>query len=104
MAKKQQDLTNIFAKTAAPGAAQPASAASVENWGFDLDSGLIRSMGIGLKDGEVRALEQVAARYGITRNAVGRIAVRYFLREVEAGHVHMSDYVETTTTKTAKMP
>lgn len=104
MAKKPQDLTNIFAKTAAPTTNQPTSPASAEGWGFDLDSGLIRSMGIGLKDGEVRALEAVAARYGIKRNAVGRIAVRYFLREVEAGRVSMGDYVETTTTKTAKLP
>jgi len=100
MAKKQQDLTNIFAKT---GAAQP-SPATAHAWDFDLDDGLIRSMGIGLKDGEVKALETVAARYGIKRNAVGRIAVRFFLREIEAGRVNMGDYVETTTTKSPRLP
>ena len=106
MARKQPDMKGLFSKTEAPSAtppapsAPPAEAAPV----YDLDAGVIRAMGVGLKTGEAEALADIAHRHGLTRNALGRIAVRYFLREVIAGRVDVNDYIKTTTTKTTRLP
>jgi hypothetical protein len=88
MAKKQ-DLNDIFAPTGA----QPANPAAADN--SDLDQGNVRPLGVGLRIGEVAALDQIAARYGIARNALLRFAVRWFILQWRAGKVDLSGQVET---------
>ena len=80
------DKLNIFAKTE-PGAG-PATDSS------DLDSGNVRPLGVGLRAGEVAALDQIANQYGVARNALLRFAVRYFILQFRAGKVDISGQVE----------
>lgn len=101
MARKQPDMKGLFTKTEAPSATPPAPEAPPA---YDLDAGVIRAMGVGLKTGEAAALADIARRHGLTRNALGRIAVRYFLREVIAGRVDVNSFIRTTTTKTTRLP
>jgi hypothetical protein len=89
MARKKPDLTDIFAKTTG----QQGEEAS-EN--PDLDEGRIVSAGVGIKEGELRAIESIAAGLGkgITKNAVMRFALRWFILQVRAGNVDLSGFVE----------
>lgn len=64
---------------------------------YDLDAGVIRAMGVGLKTGEADALADIAKRHGTTRNALTRIAIRYFLREVIAGRVDVDRFFKAET-------
>lgn len=84
MAKKQ-NLTDIFAKT------EP-SESQADN--SDLDEGNIRATGIGLRAGELRALDDMAARLGIARNALLRFAVRWFIVQYRTGKVDPGQYLE----------
>lgn len=90
MAKKP-DLTDIFTSTAGAQPAAPQAAAD----NSDLDAGNIRPLGVGLRAGEVEALDNIAAKYGIARNALLRFAVRYFILQFRAGKVDLTDQVET---------
>ena len=94
-------MKGLFTKTEAPSAPPPAAEAPPA---YDLDAGVIRAMGVGLKTGEAEALADIARRHGLTRNALGRIAIRYFLREVIAGRVDVGQFFETKTTKRPKLP
>ncbi len=78
MAKK----LNVFSKT------EPEPGAS-----FALDSGHVRPVGIGLRDGEIAALDTIAGGYGLSRGSLMRIALRLFIRSYEAGQVDLSPYV-----------
>lgn len=79
---------NVFAKTdtSARGQAPGANA--------DLDAGNIKAVGVGLRAGEVAALDAIAGELGIARNALIRFAVRWFILEVRAGRVELGGYVE----------
>lgn len=70
---------------------------------YDLDAGVIRAMGVGLKTGEAEALADIAKRHGTTRNALARIAIRYFLREVIAGRVDVDRFFKAETIKRPNM-
>ena len=59
----------------------------------DLDAGHVRPIGIGLREGEIAALDTIAAEYAISRGGVMRIALRLFIREFRAGKVDLSPYV-----------
>lgn len=59
----------------------------------DLDAGNVRPIGIGLREGEISALDTIAAEYGISRGGVMRIALRLFIRDFRAGKVDLSPYV-----------
>lgn len=49
---------------------------------------------VGLKESEVELLNNIAADYGIARNAVMRWALRWFLQEHEAGRISLASDVE----------
>jgi len=70
------------APTAAPGA--PAA----------VDKGSYRSVGIGLKELELKEIEALAEQYDLSRNAIMRLAVIHFLEQVKAGKVRIDDYKE----------
>ena len=61
----------------------------------DLDRGNIQSTGVGLRKGEIDALDALGASLGgIARNALIRFAVRSFLLDYRAGKVDLSSYVK----------
>jgi hypothetical protein len=87
---KQPNL-NIFAKTEGP-------TEHHEQDNSDLDNGNIRSTGIGLREGEIDALDGIGAALGevigtepIARNALMRIAVRRFIEAYRAGAITLGD-------------
>lgn len=86
MAKKQQDLSNIFLKTET--AAQPTADYS------DLEQGNIHATGVGLRAGEIAALDQLAGSLGVARNKLMRFAIRYFLVQQRQGKVNPAEYLE----------
>ncbi len=61
----------------------------------DLDRGNIQSTGVGLRKGEIKALDASGESLGgISRNALIRFAVRSFLLDYRAGNVDMSGYLK----------
>ena len=61
----------------------------------DLDRGNIQSTGVGLRKGEIEALDAIGASLGgISRNALIRFAVRSFLLDYIAGNLDLSSYVK----------
>lgn len=85
MAKKSTGLEEIFKRTE-PGESEQDNS--------DLDSGNIQSTGVGLREGEITALDQIASELEVSRNAVLRFAVRWFLLKYRSGDVDLSGYVE----------
>lgn len=87
MAKPKQDfgLTNPLAKT------EPAPAPADNS---DLDTGRILATGVGLTEGELAAIETIAGSHDITRNAVLRFSVRWFIKQYRAGKVDLSGFVK----------
>jgi hypothetical protein len=90
MAKKP-DLSNIFAKTEGKGQADLS----------DLDEGNIRPTGVGLREGEISALDDIGRELGglmdaepIARNALMRIATRRFIAAVRAGDITLEELAE----------
>lgn len=77
-----------------------------ENENADLDTGNIRPLGVGLKGGEVEALEGIAAAADVSRNALMRFAIRWFILQYRAGEVDLSEYVNAPPPpkKTLDMP
>lgn len=79
-------LDDIFKKTEAE---QPDIDVS------DLDRGNIQSTGVGLRKGEIDALDAIGESLGgISRNALIRFSVRRFLIDYRAGNVDLSSYVK----------
>ena len=61
----------------------------------DLDRGNIQSTGVGLRKGEIEALDAIGESLGgISRNALIRFAVRSFLLDYRAGNLDLSSYVK----------
>lgn len=60
------------------------------------------SVGVGLKESEVEALDQLAKSYGVARNALLRFAVRHFLTEHQAGRIELP--VEQEERRSLRMP
>ena len=90
MAKKQSGLENVFKRT------EPAAAPPADN--SDLDEGNIKPNGVGLREGEIRALDSMGAELGaamdadpVARNALLRIAVRKFILDYRAGALTLDD-------------
>lgn len=85
MAGKREPL-GIFKKTeSTPAAGSPGDNA-------DLDEGRIVSAGVGITEGELEALDQLAERLGVKRNALMRLAVRLFIEQARAGDIRLEDY------------
>lgn len=91
MARKQSGLDDIFKKTEAGG---PDLA--------DLDAGSIQSTGVGLRQGEIGALDAIGRILGeqlgtepVARNALIRIAARRLIAEFRAGKLDLVGYFES---------
>jgi len=60
---------------------------------LDLDSGHVRPIGIGLREGEIAALDAIAAEHETSRGSLIRIAIRFFIRDYLAGNLDLSEYM-----------
>lgn len=65
-----------------------------EEQSLDLDKGPTVSTGIGMRTGELEAIDAIAGELGITRNALLRWATRYIILEYRAGRLDLSKYIE----------
>lgn len=96
MAKRQTGLDSIFKKTEG-GTTTPT--AEVPSTGRTL------SVGVGLKESEVALLDEIAKELDVTRNALMRYGLRYFLSQLQAGKLDMTkDVQEPEMKKRLKMP
>lgn len=89
MAKKQDELGSggLFRRTEQDAQQHPAD-------NSDLDEGNIRPSGVGLREGEIRALDAIAGQYDISRNSILRYAARWFILQYRAGQVDLAELVE----------
>jgi hypothetical protein len=71
---------------------------------IDLNAGRIQSTSVGLKTGEVEALDAIAAANGLKRNALMRLVIREWLVKYQAGEVSLDQYRERVTTDRWKLP
>lgn len=67
----------------------------------DLDEGIIHATGVGLREGELRALKAIGEALGeepgtaaVARNALVRIAVRELIARYRAGEADLQQYFE----------
>lgn len=81
---KQTRLENPFRKTTGQ-EPEPGDNA-------DLDEGRIVSAGVGITEGELAALDALAARQDVKRNALMRLSVRIFIERVRSGEINLDDY------------
>ena len=96
MAKKRADLDNIF-KSTEPGNKTTPDVVPA--------TGRTISVGVGLKEGEVAMLDEIVGQLDVTRNALMRYAIRYFLTQYIAGEINLADDVEAPEPKKRlKMP
>lgn len=98
MAKQRADLNDLFKKTESS-SKRALEAETVPATGRTL------SVGVGLKESEVEMLDAIVDNLGVTRNALMRYAIRYFLSEYIAGEIDLAEDVETPEPKKRlKMP
>ena len=95
MAKQQLD--DIFKKTEGKNTPQPEKSAEVPTGGRTIP------VGVGLKEAEVAELDKIVEKLDITRNALMRYAIRYFLSQYSAGEIKL-DVEEPEVKKKLKMP
>ena len=60
----------------------------------DLDAGRTIPQGVGLKEGTINALQGLAEKYGISRNALMKFAIRRFFLDLRAGKINLTDFIE----------
>jgi hypothetical protein len=60
----------------------------------DLDTGVIKSIGVGLKEGEVNAIQAMADSIPVKRNALMRFAIRWFIKQARAGNVDLTEFTD----------
>lgn len=96
MAEKKLGILGDRKFESVPSATQPDIA--------DLDDGKIVSTGIGLREGELRALEKIGADLGalmnaepIARNAVMRLLIRLAIVDYRAGRLRIEDLMDNFT-------
>jgi hypothetical protein len=89
MADKKFNL-NIFAKTETLPGQETEAGPDIS----DLDDGVIRASGVGLKNGELTALNEIAGKLGIARNALMRFAIRWFIYNYRAGQIDLTRFIE----------
>lgn len=80
MAEKKQVKLGILSRST-PAKTEPSNA--------DLDSGKITAIGVGITTGELAALSNLAAQYGLTKNALTRFAIRRLLVDVRSGALNI---------------
>jgi hypothetical protein len=64
----------------------------------DLEQGLIRPSGVGLREGEIMALDAIAQHYEISRNAILRLAARRLIMDFRAGRLDIESMITTPAT------
>jgi len=100
MAKGKLDYSSVLAKTERPEVGQEAD-------NSDLDEGVIKPMGVGLRTGELAALQEIVdANRGVTRNFLLRYAIRWFIVEYRAGNIDLAGDLQTEVTEvtTGRLP
>jgi hypothetical protein len=55
--------------------------------------------GIGLKESELRELDQIATETNLARNSLMRLAIRRFIQDWRAGRVDLAEYTKAPSTK-----
>jgi hypothetical protein len=71
------------------------AAATVAPDGFpDIDAGMMIPRGAGYTQGELDALQYIAERWDVARNALMRLAVRDFIKRYRTGEISKDDYFE----------
>lgn len=61
--------------------------------------GLTVPIGVGLKQTEVDALDDIASKFKVSRHSLMRYAIRHFIKEVWAGRINLGEDVEQPQTK-----
>jgi hypothetical protein len=91
--KQERNMSSIFSKT------EKEKGEDVDLG--HLDDGNIRSTGVGLREGEIRALDHLGKEIGeyldtepLARNALMRIAIRDFLEKFFKGEVTVEEIVQ----------
>jgi hypothetical protein len=64
----------------------------------DLEEGNIRPSGVGLREGEIQALDVIAGRYDVSRNSLLRLAARRLIFDYRAGRLDLEGMIETPKT------
>lgn len=85
------ELSNPLAKTAVPSAASNSGELPAE--------GRTIPIGVGLKEPEVAALDEIAEKYKVSRHSLMRYAIRHFIQEVWADRINLGEDVEEPETK-----
>lgn len=97
MARQKPDLSNIFAKTE--------TQKTKEDYNLDdLNRGPIKSTSCGLNQGEIDALNKIAATEEYSRNAIMRYAVRRFLVDYLQGEIELQAEPPEPTQRKLLMP
>jgi hypothetical protein len=60
---------------------------------IDLDQEPTVSTGLGIRKGELLAVELLAQRYDVSRNAFIKFCIRYIITEVREGRLDPSEYL-----------
>jgi hypothetical protein len=95
---KTAGAQNGYARPKLSGATPSANATLQLVRQIDLDEGRFRSVGVGLRDSEVDAIDLIAESAGVTRNAILRYAIRYFLRQYQGGKAQLATEEQRTVT------
>lgn len=94
---KQPGWANPLAKTEAPASSGWAPPTPPAEWpadNSDLDEGNVRPSGVGLREGEIKALDQIAVKYDLARNAILRMAARRLILDYRAGRLDLTGQIE----------
>ena len=88
MAKDKEQLGGLLRGS------KPEPARQVTGDNSDLDDGLLKATGLGMREGEIRAIAQIAAENELSANAVKRIAVRWFIIHYRMGEINLKQMIE----------
>ncbi len=106
MANRRNSLDDIFKRTEPGGRPAPQQTQQGGSSGSSVPAeGRTLSVGVGLKESEVAELDQIVDDLEITRNALMRYAIRYFLMQYNAGSINLAKDIESPESKKKlKMP
>lgn len=68
------------------------------------EEGRTLSTGVGLKESELKLVDQIADQLRVARNSILRYAIRHFLKEYLSGRIDLAGKVETTERRRLNMP
>lgn len=93
----KQPLENPFQQ-------QPRRERDTEMDAIKLDEKGTNNLGLGLRQGELDAVDLLVRRSGLNRNAIIRIAIRFFFTELREGRAKLEDYIKVKTDVEPKFP